>query len=197
MVRRIDRIRQRQSFSLASAFMNRLLTTIGLLLAVELPSVHAAESISFRNEVMAVLSRGGCNAGACHGNQNGKNGFKLSLRGEDPDLDLGALTRNMQGRRVNPLDPPASLLLLKATATVPHEGGRRFPVGSPEYDLLRRWIAAGARPDPPGSAALTGLAVTPAERVLVEPESSVRLRADVPFSDCGARGVTRLAVYAS
>ena len=70
-----------------------------LLLA---PGVRA-EPVSFRNDVMAVLSHGGCNAGPCHGNQNGKNGFKLSLRGEDPAFDLLALTRDTHGRRLNPL----------------------------------------------------------------------------------------------
>src|SRR5947199_7796688 len=90
----------------------------------------AAAPVSFRNDVMAVLSRGGCNQGACHGNQNGKNGFKLSLRGEDPAFDFAVLTRGMLGRRTNPQRPEESLLLLKASATVPHEGGRRFPVAS-------------------------------------------------------------------
>src|SRR5438105_4568361 len=85
-----------------------------------------ANPISFRNEVMAVLSKAGCNQGACHGNQNGKNGFKLSLRGQDPDFDLASLSRDMHGRRIDPLKPDESLLLLKATAKVPHEGGRRF-----------------------------------------------------------------------
>jgi len=99
-----------------------------VLLLGLVPAGGRAEPISFRNDVMAILSRGGCNMGTCHGNQNGKNGFKLSLRGEDPDFDLISLTRNMHGRRLNPLDPAASLLLLKATASVPHEGGHRFPV---------------------------------------------------------------------
>ena len=160
-----------------------------------LPAAARAEPVSFRNDVMAVLSRGGCNAGPCHGNQNGKNGFKLSLRGEDPDFDLMALTRNTHGRRLNPLDPTNSLALLKATASVPHEGGRRFPVGAPEYALLRRWIAEGARPDPPGSPVLRRLTVTPTERVLVEPASTLRLRVVAEFSDGSHRDVSRLAVY--
>src|SRR5437660_936082 len=69
------------------------------------------ETVSFRNDVMAVLSKAGCNQGTCHGNQNGKNGFKLSLRGEDPAFDLAVLTRDMLGRRTNPLQPAQSLLL--------------------------------------------------------------------------------------
>src|SRR3954451_12214358 len=87
-------------------------------------SVCAGEpaAVSFRNDVMAVFSKAGCNAGACHGNKNGKASFKLSLRGQDPDLDLAALTRDMEGRRVNVLEPDRSLILLKATAQIPHEG---------------------------------------------------------------------------
>jgi hypothetical protein len=168
------------------------------MLAVLLLSAAAARAeppVSFRNDVMAVLSRGGCNAGPCHGNQNGKNGFKLSLRGEDPDFDLIALTRNTHGRRLNPLDPGNSLVLLKATASVPHEGGRRFPVGSPEYVLFRRWIAQGAHPDAPGSPVLRRLSVTPVERVLIEPAAALRLRVEAEFSDGSKRDVSRLAVY--
>src|SRR5436309_6740226 len=103
----------------------RRTTALALALAALAP-VGAARAgpVSFRNEVMAVLSRAGCNSGACHGNQNGKNGFKLSLRGEDPAFDLVALTRDTLGRRTDRLRPEQSLVLLKAVAAVPHEGGK-------------------------------------------------------------------------
>src|SRR5262245_57890428 len=94
-----------------------------LLVITSFAHTAAAESVSFRNDVMAVLSKAGCNQGACHGNANGKNGFKLSLRGEDPTWDFAALTHDTFGRRINRLDPAASLILLKATGSVPHEGG--------------------------------------------------------------------------
>src|SRR5437867_2421591 len=90
------------------------------------------QSVSFRNDVMAVLSKAGCNAGTCHGNQNGKAGFKLSLRGEDPDADYNVLTRDAFGRRVNPLEPEQSLVLLKPTTEIAHEGGHRFSRGTAE-----------------------------------------------------------------
>src|SRR5689334_8169687 len=107
--------------------MSRVRRTLATLLFVVLVAPQArAAAPSFRNEVMAVLSRAGCNQGTCHGNQNGKNGFKLSLRGEDPNYDFAALTRDMLGRRSNPFHPSDSLLLLKGIAAVPHEGGRRF-----------------------------------------------------------------------
>src|SRR5438034_2607513 len=112
-----------------------------------------AESISFRNDVMAVLSKAGCNQGTCHGNQNGKNGFKLSLRGEDPDFDFAALTRDTLGRRVDRLRPAESLLLLKPTAAIPHEGGKRFGRDSQEYMILKQWIAAGLPADSPATPA--------------------------------------------
>ena len=79
--------------------------------------------VSFRNDVMAALSKSGCNGGTCHGNKNGKGGLKLSLRGQDPDLDYLALTRDSFARRVNQLEPEQSLVLLKPTTQLAHEGG--------------------------------------------------------------------------
>ena len=151
------------------------------------------EEPAFRRDVMAVLSKSGCNAGGCHGNGNGKGGFKLSLWGQDPDLDWRAITRDQGGRRVNALEPEKSLLLLKATASVAHQGGKRFSAGSPEYEVMTAWLRAGA---PDSSApALTSLAVSPAERVLVEPEGNVALRAEAVFADGTRRDVTRMAVF--
>src|SRR3974377_2432778 len=77
------------------------------------------EPVNFEQEVMAVLSRGGCHQGACHGNLHGKGGFKLSLRGEAPGHDWAALTMGQMGRRINLQRPEESLLLQKAAARVP------------------------------------------------------------------------------
>src|SRR5437763_14344038 len=99
---------------------------LAALAALALPRPAPAAPVRFRNEVMAVLSRAGCNSGACHGNLNGKGGFKLSLRGQHADFDFVALTREGLGRRVDLLHPADSLLLAKATLTAPHEGGQRF-----------------------------------------------------------------------
>jgi hypothetical protein len=154
-----------------------------------------AAAVSFRNEVMAVLSRAGCNQGACHGNQNGKGGFKLSLRGEGPERDFVSLTRDGLGRRTDPIRPAESLVLRKATAVIPHEGGQRFGPDSPEYAIFYRWIAAGLPHDPPSAPVLRRVEVTPGESVLVEPADRVRLRVRATFSDGTERDVTRLAVY--
>src|SRR5205807_4681805 len=127
---------------------------VALVVVLVLAASGHAAPVSFRNEVMAVLSRGGCNQGACHGNQNGKNGFKLSLRGQDPDFDFNALTRDTRGRRADPLNPDDSLLLAKAAGRTAHEGGKRFDVRSREYAILRAWVAAGMPDDPPGAPRL-------------------------------------------
>ncbi len=161
----------------------------------QLRACAAEDPVRFNTEVMAVLSRAGCNAGACHGNFNGKNGFKLSLRGQDPAADYLSLSRDMLGRRIDPQRPADSLLLLKATASIPHEGGRRFRADSPEYRILANWIAAGMRRDPPGLPVPVALEVSPTERVILDPAEHVRLKATARFSDGSTRDVTRLAAF--
>jgi hypothetical protein len=155
----------------------------------------ANEPVRFRHEVMAVLSRAGCNMGACHGNLNGKGGLKLSLRGQDPDADLATLTRDSLGRRVDRLRPEDSLILAKPTMKLSHEGGQRFRRDSQEYRLLYRWIAAGARPDPPTTPDLVRLDVSPGSAVLYHPAEQVQLRVQAAFSDGTRRDVTHLACF--
>src|SRR2546427_1582900 len=116
------------------------LTLLWLACCTALAQTDVRNKVSFRNDVMAVLSKAGCNAGTCHGNRNGKGGFKLSLRGQDPELDFLALTREAGGRRINRLEPARSLILLKPTGEVSHEGGLRFSPGSLEFEILERWI---------------------------------------------------------
>jgi hypothetical protein len=101
--------------------------------------------VRFVRDVIPMMSRVGCNAGTCHGSAKGKNGFKLSLRGYDPDYDYQALINDISGRRFNRVAVDESLMLLKPTAEVPHEGRQVFKVGSREYNLLRDWIKEGAK----------------------------------------------------
>src|SRR5947209_6726105 len=112
--------------------------------AVELPNGTPVEKVDFERHVMGLFSKAGCNNGSCHGSFQGKNGFRLSLFGFDPDKDHFALTREIQGRRIDLINPDDSLLLRKATGTIPHEGGARFSVDSWQYRLFREWIQQGA-----------------------------------------------------
>lgn len=152
------------------------------------------EPVSFRRDVMAVLSKAGCASGPCHGNRNGKGGFKLSLRGQDPDADYATLINDLSGRRLNLTDPERSLLLLKPSADVPHEGGQRFKPGSREYEILRRWIAARASDDA-SAPKLMRLEVTPRDDYFYAPKTNAQIAATAVFADGKRRDVTALAVY--
>jgi hypothetical protein len=172
----------------------RSLSPFALVFAASPVPARAAD-VSFERDVQPVLTRAGCNAGACHANLNGKGGFKLSLKGEDPVADLAALTRDMLARRTDPQRPENSLILLKATGQVPHEGGVRFSPNSPEYAVLKAWIAAGCQPEPAGAPKLTRLTVTPANQILVEPADRFTVTATAHFSDGTTRDVTGLAAF--
>jgi hypothetical protein len=114
---------------------------------VTVQGAQADYAVGFIRDVAPVLSKTGCNAGTCHGAQQGKNGFKLSLRGYDPVYDFRALTDDLEGRRFNRAAPERSLMLMKPAGAVPHQGGVMMQPGDPSYELLRRWIAQGVKFD--------------------------------------------------
>src|SRR5205085_59693 len=133
-----------------------------------LPARAAADRpVTYERDVLPILTRAGCNAGACHGKARGQNGFQLSLLGFDRDFDYNALAREGRGRRVFPEAPEFSLLLRKPTAELPHGGGKRLTHGDPAYETLRRWIAAGLPRTSPDAPALERISVEPAERLMV------------------------------
>jgi len=171
----------------------RLLLCLGFVLAGK-PSAWASD-VLFRRDVMAVISKAGCNAGGCHGNANGKGGFKLSLRGQDPDLDWEALARDQSGRRVNVIEPEKSLILMKATAQIAHEGGKRFALDSPECAILLGWLRDGAPDSGVDASPLARLDVKISNAILVEPERQAVLHVDAVFADGVRKDVTRMAVY--
>src|SRR2546422_9397248 len=120
--------------------MSRFLIALPVLaLGVFCPPAQAQVAVkapSFVNEVTPLLTKMGCNQGACHGKGTGQNGFRLSLRGFAPEQDYKWVTREFDGRRLDPAKPEESLLLRKATGQTPHEGGRVFAPGSREHGLL-------------------------------------------------------------
>jgi hypothetical protein len=163
---------------------------------VEVERAIAAYPLSFRNHVIPVLTRAGCNSGPCHGAAAGKNGFKLTLRGYDPEADYFTLTRQATARRINKVEPARSLMLLKPTLAVSHGGGRRFNADSPEYRVISQWIAAGAPPPSPSDPAMTRLEIfPPAARLKTGDIQPVIVRAH--FSDGHAEDVTRWARFAT
>ena len=190
----------KHAFRVGSERMNSPVRTLIAAVAASLSTIVPLQlradeprPVSFRHEVLPALTKSGCSAGTCHGTPAGKNGFRLSLRGYDPGFDIHTLTREVQSRRVNPLRPAESLLLLKATAQVPHEGGRRFATDSVTYRLLHDWIAQGAKDDSSTAPELLGLEVTPADQTVEIPAAPEPLRVFARFADGARREVTHLA----
>ena len=158
--------------------------------------VAAEPGVDFSHDVAPLLSRFGCNGSACHGKAEGQKGFKLSIFGNDPDEDYRALVVNSRGRRISPAAPDESLMLKKATAAVPHAGGPRMKKDSPEYRLLREWIAGGARHVIEGRSEVTGLRMEPERKVLGFGQRQP-LRVLATYSDGSERDVTWLSVFHS
>jgi hypothetical protein len=167
--------------------------------AVHVPvtvSGFSERRVSYSLDVVPIISKAGCNMGACHASQYGKGGFKLSVFGYEPTQDYAAIVRDRSQRRVNFLEPEQSLLLKKPTLQVPHGGGRRMKVGSTEYNTLAAWIAAGAPGPSAGEPEVTRIAVTPTRRISV-PGGKQQLRVDAFYSDGTSRDVTALAKFDS
>ena len=165
-----------------------------IAVTVRIPDVEPA--MSFRHEVMPVMTRAGCNAGACHGYSLGKNGFRLSLRGQDPNADYPSIVREFAGRRLSFQTPIASLIIAKARGEAPHEGGMRFARGSLSDDILVKWVSQGAPDDRKDPAEVIGVRIVP-EKLVLKPGQKHRLQLIADYSDGTRRDVTRLAIFAA
>jgi hypothetical protein len=161
---------------------------------VRVESATAEVPVSFVREVVPILTKAGCNMGACHGAQHGRGGFKLSLLGFDPAFDYTQIVQSAEGRRVVVSDPERSILLAKPALVMEHAGGERFKVGSPFYTLLKTWLEDGAPEPTAREAHVTGLQVFPAKRVLV-PGEQQQLMVRAVWSDGRAEDVTATAQY--
>jgi hypothetical protein len=150
--------------------------------------------VNFPNEVVPIFTKYGCNSGGCHGKSSGQNGFRLSLLGFEPGEDFEHLTREARGRRLFPAAPEHSLLLLKATATLPHGGGKRFEVGDPSYEIIRRWIAEGTAYGDADVARVARIEVIPQSGIM-PPGGTQQLVVTAHYTDGSTRDVTRLAQY--
>ncbi|HZT43599.1 MAG TPA: DUF1549 and DUF1553 domain-containing protein [Chthonomonadaceae bacterium] len=162
---------------------------------VTVRGAKAPTPIRFSNEVVPVLTRAGCNQGACHGAQYGKGGFKLSLLGFDPAADYLAIARQARGRRISLADPTHSLILLKPTMAVRHGGGRRLEPGSAPYDTIVRWLQDGAPAPDPKSPTVDRIDVYPSERMLSPDGGPQRLVVVATYTDGTTRDVTDQARF--
>ncbi len=165
--------------------------------AVTVAGMDQPAAVSFRRDVVAALNVGGCNMGACHGSPSGKNGFRLSLRGDDPSFDYRQLTRDQFGRRSGRHEPQQSLLFLKGVGRVPHEGGARFSPSSLAAEMLLAWLGSGLPDDRPDLPPLQQIEVLPGHRRLNMPARWQQLAVIARFADGFSRDVTRLSNFSS
>ena len=157
--------------------------------------IQVHQAVSFDYHALPILAQSGCSGGSCHGSPHGKAGFRLSLFGSDRELDRLSLTMQQSGRRLNPIEPEESLLLLKPTSELAHQGGKRFEKGDQQYRLLRDWIAEGATTDAE-EPACTGIQVFPTSgRLMKFPNHHQQLSVIASFDDGSSRDVTHLAKY--
>jgi hypothetical protein len=164
---------------------------------VAVSSVKTQRPVSFKLDVIPTFSKAGCNAGSCHGSARGKDGFRLSLFGFDPDGDYHRLTRENIGRRVNIALPEESLILDKGLGIVQHTGGERFKPGSELYKTILAWLEAGAPNDGTNVAKVVAVELMPKEAVLAGTGAVQRLTVRAKYSDGTDRDVTSLAVFMS
>jgi hypothetical protein len=163
---------------------------------VKVDRMDRPSPVSFRRDVIPAFSQAGCNTGACHGTPTGKGGFRLSLRGYLPDQDFLTLSREIGGRRINPLAADTSLLLAKPLGEVPHEGGLKLKRKSKSYEFIRDWIGEGAKDDP-GAPAAVKLEILPEARVLNAPAKTQQLVVLQHLADGSVRDVTPICYYDS
>ena len=156
---------------------------------IEITGMNETYHNDFIRDVNPVLTRLGCNQGTCHGSQKGQNGFKLSLRGYDAVSDVRAFTDDLAARRTNFASPDDSLMLLKPTGGVPHQGGQLMEYEDPYYTIVRDWIADGAKLDR-DSARVTSIEVFPKNPVVDRPGDQQQMRVVATYADGQTRDVT-------
>jgi hypothetical protein len=179
-------------------FPQQSLVTVALLLALlghRAAPASEDPGPSFRLDVMPILMRSVCNTGSCHGAARGKDGFRLSLFGFDPEADYQRITREISGRRINLALTAESFLLTKATNAVPHGGGARIKPGDEYYNTLKRWLDTGAKNDPGPVPAVVAVVLDPPEGVLDGAGATQQLSLRAKYADGSERDVTSLAVF--
>ena len=154
-------------------------------------------AVSFKLDVMPVFMKASCNTGSCHGAARGKDGFRLSLFGFDPDGDYHRLTREVATRRINLALPAESLLIEKAVGAVPHTGGKRMDVGDEMYQTLMRWLESNAPIDAGELPTVDRVEIYPENAVLNGPETNQQISVRAFYSDGTDRDVTNLAYFSS
>ncbi len=161
---------------------------------VHVEGVKRQIPINFKNQIVPIFTKLGCNSGGCHGKASGQNGFKLSLLGFYPDDDYEFLVKEGRGRRLFPPAPGESLFLTKPVGRSPHGGGKRMEVGSYEYRMIYRWIEQGMPRGNESDPQVVGITCLPEGRVM-DRGTDQQITVVATYSDGSTEDVTRMALY--
>jgi len=166
-----------------------------LILTAAARAGDSGAPLSFVNDIVPILTKEGCNAGACHAKAiTGQRGFRLSVLGFEPEEDYEHIVKEGKGRRVFPAAPEQSLLILKGAGVVPHAGGKKLEPASEAYQTLVRWIGEGMRYAADNERKLTAIDVEP-KRKTMNVKTAQQLKVTARYSDGSMRDVTRMALY--
>lgn len=161
---------------------------------VKVVKANSDKPVEFTREIVPILSKAGCNAGACHGAQHGRGGFKLSLLGFDAQFDHAQIVQSAEGRRVVVADPERSILLQKPALVMEHGGGERFKVGSRDYEFIKRWLEDGVPEPSPKDPETAAIEVWPAKRIMV-PGEQQQILVKATWKDGRVEDVTATARF--
>jgi len=165
-----------------------------LLAAAPAFAADAPRPLNFANDIVPILTKGGCNSGGCHGKAGGQNGFKLSLLGFEPQEDYEHIVKEARGRRIFPAAPEQSLLLTKAVAQTPHGGGKKLDAASEDYADLVRWIREGMPYGKDTDPKMARISVEPA-KLTMPLKGAQQLKVTAHYTDGSTRDVTKRALY--
>lgn len=165
-----------------------------LLAAAPCFAVETSRPLNFANDIVPILTKGGCNGGGCHGKAGGQNGFKLSLLGFEPEEDYEHIVKEARGRRIFPAAPEQSLLLTKGTAELPHGGGKKLDPASEDYADLTRWIREGMPYGKDSDPKMARISVEPA-KLTMPLKGAQQLKVIAHYTDGSTRDVTKRALY--
>ncbi len=164
---------------------------------IQVNQASETKPVSFQLDIMPILTRSSCNTGSCHGAARGKDGFRLSLFGFDPAGDFQRITREIGIRRINLAVPEESLILLKATGSVPHSGGKKVEPGSVHYQTMLNWLRAGAPRDPVTPPAVVRVDIYPPQAVIEGEGGTQRTVVVATYADGTTRDVQDLAGFST
>ncbi|MEP6756010.1 MAG: hypothetical protein ABJA67_10960, partial [Chthonomonadales bacterium] len=182
--------------STSSSKTSKNLVKSASITSPELPPPPVPEKPEFLRDVAPILDRSGCSTADCHGKFGGRGGFQVSLLTLSPEDDFAPIVYGARGRRINFAVPEQSLFLKKATGIMPHAGGQRFKVGSPEYRTILNWLKLGA-PYEDTDPKLVSVQLSPSKYTLPKVGDTRQIRVIANYSDGSHRDVTTQTVYSS